>query len=156
MKALSIMQPWASLIVGGPLAEGRKGVENRTWHPPAAMIGQRFAIHASKKQDTDAYLDLPDVEWFERAWFPYRTPREFPTSSIVGVATLDFVVADGAVNPRYKLDRVERSQRRWFSGPVGFVLADVRAIAKPVPCKGALGFWRLPDDVERQVVEQLR
>jgi len=44
MKALSIKQPWASLIV-----EGIKDIENRTWKCPQKYIGQRVLIHASQK-----------------------------------------------------------------------------------------------------------
>lgn len=34
-------------------------------------------------------------------------------------------------------------------------LANVRALPEPVPCKGALGLWTLPDDVEAAVAAQL-
>ena len=34
-------------------------------------------------------------------------------------------------------------------------LADVRPLPEPVPAKGALGLWRLPEDVEKAVREQL-
>jgi hypothetical protein len=46
-------------------------------------------------------------------------------------------------------------QRRWFFGPFGYVLRDVRALATPVPCRGWQGFWTLPDDIESAVNEQL-
>lgn len=42
MKAISIKQPWASLIV-----EGIKDIENRTWKCPKKYIGQRVLIHAA-------------------------------------------------------------------------------------------------------------
>lgn len=44
MKALTIYQPWASLVI-----EGAKPYEFRGWPPPAKMIGQRIVIHASSK-----------------------------------------------------------------------------------------------------------
>jgi hypothetical protein len=34
-------------------------------------------------------------------------------------------------------------------------LANVRPLADPVPCKGMLGLWRLPEDVEKLVRTQL-
>jgi hypothetical protein len=34
-------------------------------------------------------------------------------------------------------------------------LANVRPLADPVPCKGMLGLWRLPEDVEKAVRAQL-
>ena len=42
MKAISIKQPWASLI-----AHGIKDIENRTWKCPEKYIGTRVLIHAS-------------------------------------------------------------------------------------------------------------
>lgn len=49
MRALSIQQPWADLIL-----TGGKDVENRSWWPPKWMIGQRFYVHAGKTVDWDA------------------------------------------------------------------------------------------------------
>lgn len=43
MKALTLHQPWASLI-----ALGVKTIETRSWRAPQALIGQRIAIHAGK------------------------------------------------------------------------------------------------------------
>jgi hypothetical protein len=42
MKALSLQEPFASLV-----CNGRKRVENRSWAPPASLIGERIAIHRS-------------------------------------------------------------------------------------------------------------
>lgn len=44
MKAISLWQPWASLI-----ACGDKPFETRHWAPPRDLVGQRIAIHAAKK-----------------------------------------------------------------------------------------------------------
>lgn len=44
MKAISIKQPWASLIV-----HGIKPIENRTWKCPEKYIGKRVLVHASIK-----------------------------------------------------------------------------------------------------------
>jgi hypothetical protein len=44
MKAITIKQPWASLIV-----HGIKDIENRTWACPEKYIGHRVLIHASGK-----------------------------------------------------------------------------------------------------------
>lgn len=49
MKAISLWQPWASLI-----ACGAKPYETRDWAPPASLIGQPIAIHAAKKIDRGA------------------------------------------------------------------------------------------------------
>jgi hypothetical protein len=49
MKAISLWQPWASLI-----ACGAKPYETRSWAPPPDLIGQTIAIHAAKKIDKGA------------------------------------------------------------------------------------------------------
>lgn len=49
MKAISLWQPWASLI-----ACGAKPYETRSWAPPRDLIGQTIAIHAAKKIDKGA------------------------------------------------------------------------------------------------------
>ncbi|WP_375782883.1 hypothetical protein ACE10Z_23505 [Bradyrhizobium sp. Pha-3] len=56
MKAISLWQPWASLI-----ACGAKPYETRDWAPPAELIGQTIAIHASKKVDKDARAFAEDL-----------------------------------------------------------------------------------------------
>ena len=45
MKALTIRQPWASLI-----ALGVKHIETRSWRASQSLIGQTIAIHAGKWQ----------------------------------------------------------------------------------------------------------
>lgn len=54
------------------------------------------------------------------------------------------------------LSEMPPDQRRWFFGPVGYVLRDVIALPTAVPCRGWQGFWSLPDDVRAKVEEQLR
>ncbi len=49
MKAISLWQPWASLI-----ACGAKPFETRSYAPPRALIGETIAIHAAKKIDKSA------------------------------------------------------------------------------------------------------
>ena len=65
MKALTIWQPWASLI-----AEGAKTIETRSWSAPASLIGQRIAIHAAKHHPYRDLDHLPgDVEnGYEWRW----------------------------------------------------------------------------------------
>ena len=50
-------------------------------------------------------------------------------------------------------DRPERVvlANPWFSGPYGWILDEVQVLAKPIPCRGALGLWKLPPDVDEAV-----
>lgn len=164
MKALSIMQPWASLIVGGPLAPGPKRTENRGRALAMVahrLIGKRIAIHASKRHDAAAFEELfESVECDDGSWFgvhqaelPYRAAREFPLGAVIGVATIGRVFGPGAEltddEARFYIGNDLLADDTW-----GIRFDDARWFA-PIECKGALGFWPLPDDVEARVREQL-
>lgn len=118
MLALTLIQPWAWAI-----CHAGKRIENRDWKPAARVLGQRIAIHAGKKRDDQGLILSQGI----------APPRELPLMAVVATALL--------------ADVVSVSEDRWFAGPWGWVLADVRVLAEPVPCKGALGLWRLPPEV---------
>ncbi|UEM07997.1 ASCH domain-containing protein (plasmid) [Skermanella rosea] len=114
MKALSIQQPWAWLIVNG-----FKDIENRTWE---TRYRGPVLIHTGKRLDREAYEDLP-------LYFPdINLPPicELPLGGIVGQATIT--------------DCVPSHPSRWFSGPFGFVLTDAKTLPF-LPCPGQLGFF---------------
>lgn len=120
MKVLSILQPWAWLIVAG-----HKPVENRRW---VSSYRGPVLIHAGKKWGPEQRRDLAIV----RHTFPeLEIPDTFDLGGIVGRATM--------------IDCVSSMDSPWFFGPNGFVLRD----AKPLPffpCRGALGFFTAPDN----------
>lgn len=43
----------------------------------------------------------------------------------------------------------------WWMGGFALLLKDVVALPEPVSCKGALGFWKVPEDVEAKCLAQL-
>jgi len=139
MRFLSFSQPWLWAILD-PLA--CKRIENRTWMPPVEMIGQRFALHAAKSWDDDA------AGFFLRLGLPHFPARRasYPTSCIVGVATIDRIVTDARSLPP--------DQARWFFGPCGWVLTDVIAF-DPIPMKGAQGLRSLPPAEDALVASRL-
>lgn len=127
MKALSIQQPWAQLIV-----EGLKDIENRTWRH--SLRGE-ILVHAGKRVDTHSYVWLLN-NWAELG-VPgavgdlldrYRT-QPFPTGGIIGRTT----IVDCA--------RVHSSPWK-ITGQWGFVLAHSAPLPF-MPCKGALGFFEV-------------
>lgn len=119
VKALSIMQPWAWLIVNG-----HKDIENRDWrcHRRGHVL-----IHAGKKVDRDAMDDLRAGR-HPVTYRPLRLdlPEVFETGGIVGEATI--------------AGCVEASESQWFVGRYGILVRDARPLPFQ-PCKGALGFF---------------
>lgn len=130
--AISIMQPWAWLIV-----HGHKSVENRSW---ATKFRGRVAIHAGKTVDRDAMADVGrgqhpvTGEDTLHGLLPFvpllRMLRGDDRGGIVGVADI--------------VDCVDRSSDEFFVGPYGFVLANARPLPF-IPVKGALGFFKWKD-----------
>ena len=72
MKAISIKQPWASLI-----AHGIKDIENRTWSCPQKYIGQRVLIHVSKTTDENGWEALTREQLFKVGNSRLRTEPSF-------------------------------------------------------------------------------
>jgi hypothetical protein len=61
----------------------------------------------------------------------------------------------GVVGVARIVDCVTQMESQWFFGRYGFVLAD--ALPLPlIPCRGALGFFKLTPDVNQQVAAALR
>ena len=132
-KAISVRAPWwwAILHLGKP-------IENRNW--PTGFRG-RVYLHASKWWSMEGVVD----DWDAAAacykasggapFDPGITFRDMKTLGGCIVGTVDVVGC------------VSQSESPWFFGEYGFVLANPVAFDTPIPCKGALGFFTVPNDV---------
>lgn len=120
MRALSVRQPWAWLIVNG-----YKDIENRTRH--TSHRGPVF-IHAAKTFDWEGYKYVK--EHFPHIKMPMNNGwvNDFPMGGIVGRVNL--------------IDSVTSHASPWFQGKVGYVLANMLPL-KFFPCRGALGFFEV-------------
>lgn len=116
MKAISIRQPWASLIVAGI-----KDIENRSW--TTAYRG-KVLVHASKKIDKKAMKLVAKMGLGPNF---IKTMEQY-TGGIIGEIEI--------------VDCVKKSDSQWFEGPFGFVLKN----AKPMeflPLLGQLGLFEV-------------
>lgn len=173
MKALSIRQPWASLIVGwtddnGARHDGPKPIENRSRMMGGNLIGERIAIHASKEEDDSVAASIRSARWifnpggvdfseYEAGAYPGST-AELPIGAIVGVATIATVVRSRLELLKWCREMGDDFERfaDWYVGEVGIVLRDRTMLAEPVPCAGMLGFWTVQPAIAVCVEAQLR
>ncbi len=127
MYAISLHQPWASLI-----ACGAKPFETRSWSPPAWLIGQRIAIHAAKKP-----IDADDREWARCCG-----AVDLPLGAIVCTALLERAyLCHGKAPPGYPTDEFgDYSEGRW-----AWLLTGVTPLPTPLPARGKQGFWKVGD-----------
>ena len=150
--ALSVRQPWTTLILrGAPIFvaadnengtqrveySGRvilKNIENRSRPLPEKMIGERVMIHAGLRFDPNALEWLMEsrlVGMMTALMMHSNDKKIIPRGAIVGEATLAGCVTE--------------SDNPWFTGPYGWLLEDAVAYETPIPCKGRLGFWTPPE-----------
>jgi ASCH domain len=149
IPALTIWQPWASLIVAGC-----KPYEFRGWRPPPHLVGRRIAIHAAARPIRKAEV----AEWLLRlrgpdAWSA-AMPREAAIALLEKVHASPGMLPLGAVLGTARLGEPRRGSEvvAEFGGPPpnaardghsnwGWPLTDVERFEPPVPTRGAQGFW---------------
>lgn len=122
MKALSLTQPWATLVV-----TGRKRVETRSW---PTSIRERIAIHASKAMP--AYAREAAIEFG-------LDPDALPRGAIVGQVSLAGCEPTNEARPHVSEEEL------WFGdfadGRFAWYLVSPTVELRPIPARGALGFW---------------
>jgi hypothetical protein len=126
MRALSLTQPWAWLVV-----HAGKNVENRRWN---TKFRGPFLIHAAKAMTHDQYYDAVAFVAGLDLDLPVPEPKQLARGGIVGVANLATVIHP--LRPTEMADRLPWHMPEQF----GFVLDASRPLPF-LPCKGALGFW---------------
>jgi len=126
MKALSIRQPWAELIL-----QGHKTIELRTWQ---THYRGRLAIHASQTVRVEACLAY--------GLDPSRVVR----GALVGTVELvDILVLDEAA---WEALRDQHLSLHDFPGPMfGWRLENPRRLPQPIPMRGRMGLFNVSEDV---------
>ncbi len=119
MKALSLKQPWAELIL-----QKKKTIELRKWK---TNFRGRFYIHASKSFDK---------EKLERYGL-----KNLVTGAIVGEAELvDVKIYNN--EEEFLKDSDKHMAKEFKYGKYGFILENVKRI-NPIPYKGRLNFFEI-------------
>lgn len=149
MIAISVKQPWASLIV-----HGIKDIENRTWVCPQKYIGHRVLIHASLKGAN--FWDSPEagrVDEFLREISKSGTDwSNYPNGAIIGsVVFTDCVINHQSVwaekTHMAKLGEHELPSCLYppYKPIYNWVASDPILFDIPIPAKGKLSFWDFPN-----------
>lgn len=131
MKALTICQPYAELIM-----LGEKHIENRKWE---TRYRGPLLIHAGKSTAwLDSYSPLPDKMDF---------------GAIVGVVELIYCC-------HVRVIRDQHAGGRWkhlihdphTSGPFCWILGNPKRFAVPIPYRGQQTLFDIPDDVVQEAL----
>lgn len=140
MKALTIWQPWASLLVSG-----KKKYETRSW---ATSYRGPIAIHAAKRpvrQTIDALVADRGAGWLTLDYFDslFMRPGELnqlPTGAIVGTAILTRcnLVTEAFLA---KLTPMELALGDFTLGRYAWEFHGMIPVEPAVPAKGMQGLW---------------
>ena len=142
MKAITLHQPWASLI-----ACGAKRIETRSWKPPDSLIGAEIAIHAGKRKfGGDLAYDLEFMNAFDDA-LGAGWPQMMPLGAVVATAVIDEVrlIDDPDIVPSFlyalRIPRTELVFGDFRQGRYMWLLRNVKPIDPPMAASGRQGFW---------------
>jgi hypothetical protein len=150
MKAITIHQPWASLI-----AVGAKRFETRSW--PTMHRGP-LAIHAGKQVDREICQQEPFRSVLAKHGY---TADNLPTGAIVAVGNLnmcykvvgvnetnDRAVFFGSlvINAHRGVEGDEVAFGNYLPNRYAWELTDVQQLPAPIPVKGQQGLWNWEGD----------
>jgi hypothetical protein len=129
-KAISVQAPWWWYIL-----HGYKDIENRDWY-----TSQRGAVwlHVGKWwKPSEIAEDIADIH--EAVMEPgiIVPPRLSDLQPFCGhiVGSVEIV------------DCVRQHNSRWFNGRFGFVLRNPVPLDTPIPFRGQLGFFNVPEEL---------
>ena len=140
MKALTLYQPWASLI-----AIGAKHFETRSWAAPRTAIGDVVAIHAGRKEDRT-------FRWEDDQVLSLLGAEDLPKGAIVATARLMDVLPTWSA----QVSPMEEHLGDFSPSRYAWKFVDVVRLTCPVPAKGHLGLWTVPQDLEKEVLRRSR
>jgi hypothetical protein len=125
-----------------PALAGEKTIENRSW---TRKYRGRLLIHASLPRDRHADRDPAVLDVLRINDLAYRLSRQ--TGVLLGAVTLTGIhhasVCAGCCTVWSQPD-----QQHWQ-------VTDPHVFRDPIPCRGALGLWQPPDDVQTLLAEQM-
>lgn len=150
MKALTILQPWATLltVVFGFEELRVKQFETRSWW---TSYRGPLAIHAGK---STKYLHLCNEEPFRSVLITAGRGTEkhgvdvglLPLGAVIATSELAgyLRIPDSRVNKYIKTNeqvKLELAFGDWSSGRYAWRLDNVKELPEPIPAKGKQGLW---------------
>ncbi len=140
MEALTIIQPWATL-----LASGKKRCETRSWK---TNYRGEILIHAGKKDPLWGICQMEDETWGRvllsfGLYENFNRFEQFPVGVFVGKAKLvNCVQIDSRIAELIRKQHPDEYAFGDFTpGRYAWVMEDAVLFKKPVPAVGKQGLW---------------
>lgn len=138
MKALTLTQPWATLV-----ALGAKRIETRSWRtnytgPIAIHAAKGFPTWAKETCWRDPFDEVLRGLLGDGTW-KCIDPKTLPTGCVIATANLDGCrFTQDVVN---QISGQERGFGDYGHGRFAWFLSDIKVFYPPILAKGALGLW---------------
>jgi hypothetical protein len=136
VKAISISQPYASLILAG-----HKRFETRSWAPSPLLIGERIAIASTKSMQVEREDLAPDSAFrlvCERLGMP--PILELPRGVMLGTVRIVEVLVM-TQDMIQSMPVIERTLGWWWEGMIAWRLEDPEPFPEPLPVRGRQGIY---------------
>lgn len=127
MKALTIKEPWATLII-----EGYKKYEFRSWK---TNYRGKILIHAGLTLDKNKAENFKDYN------------LKYNCGNIIGEAEIiDCILVDDKFNEELKYLNNLVYGGSDHTDNYAWKLENIKKYDKPIPCKGKLGLWNYEEE----------
>lgn len=150
MKAISIRQPWVDAVL-----YGGKRVENRGPRWGRCKHRGPLLLHAAKGMTDDEYHEACEFMREQGiAWRPDRNNlRQFVRGAIVGVTEVIDIVTPGGQRVDFPTLNVRDDE--WYTGGFGLVFGPTHAFDAPIPYKGNLSLFNVPDELVAEAIRKI-
>lgn len=152
MKAITIIQPWASLI-----ALGEKKIETRSWR---TKYRGPILIHAGKSVDHEICKTTPFSATLIDNGIIFQ--KDMPTGVIIAKAEIvDCIGIDLGTDPPNRVAYMKNGKKvtgnefsfgDYSPGRYAWILDNIEPLKEPIPAKGQLSLWEF-DYREGEVIE---
>ena len=163
MKAITLHPEWCFCI-----CRLDKIVENRTWKPPEALLGQRIAIHAGKNiggctsytgrlaglhtMVSEAKVNHWGVDHLGGYSYYFTKGTTGVVGGLEGIQTSAVVATAILAECSKDFYNLGMGLLGWQADDqYHWLLEDVRVLPQPIPAKGRLGFWEVPGELEERI-----
>ena len=153
MKALSLWQPWATLLING-----WKSVETRSWGTPERGL-IAIAATATLPAEGRRALELPD---FQDALFHCNphvgvVPGDLPYGAILGVAKIGDCreMTEERIALRREHEPMEYAFGVYRPGRYEWHIERVTRFVEPIACKGHQKLWTVRGQAAAELEDRL-
>jgi activating signal cointegrator 1 len=140
MKTLSLLQPWATLVV-----MGHKKLETRSW---TTRYRGPLLIHASKGRSGELIADEPPFQKYIKEF------NSLPFGAIIGSVNLDHILKVEelflSADEMNRMTLEERAFGDYTPGRYVWQFSNALPFRKPTPVRGSLNLWDFP--LERLII----